>query len=658
MRDFILPLAVVLEVGMMVFPMPVEVLDALLVLNVASSLLLLLSAVHLSEPERFTSLPTILLLAALFRLGLNISTTRQLLGRGEAPDVVVAFGNFVVGGNLVVGAVIFLIITLVQFLVIAKGAERVAEVAARFTLDAMPGKQMAIDADLRAGILSLQDAREKRRELQRESKLYGALDGAMKFVKGDAIAGLIITALNISAGLVIGVVQHGLPFSAALQKYTLFTIGDGLVSQIPALLTATAAGIAVTRVADREGSSVGREMLVQLGREPQALALTAVVLMSLAFAPGLPFGLFILAGGLFCWLARRSQRARGRTRAQEEEGSFRPKVLGPLALGLSSAAVQILQRERGLPSNVQSLRAELFERFGLVVGDVQFDIFPGGPEAEAVVYFRDVPVRRLAGSSVYGAASRPNGPADRADAPQLADGITQALREVLSDYRAELIDDTQTRVLLETHQGVCEDLINSVIPKLLPVTRLTGLLKSLVHEHVSVRPLATILQAAAEFLGREPRRAAGGHGIHVPSEEAELLAEVRVALARSISKSITDDSWQLEAWVLEPALDRLLAKSSFTKAEIPPELSASLEQTLVELERPSYGGPTVVLSTKLARPVLAAIVQEHAETIRIVAADELSDEVVLSVQGELSLPLNGAREYSTDRSPELNATPS
>ena len=241
LRDLLLPLILLLVVGMMIFPLPVLLLDFLLVCNITLSLSLLLGSVYLLEPERFTSLPTVLLLATLFRLGLNISTTRQVLGEGTAPDVVAAFGRVVISGNLVVGIVIFLIVALVQFLVIAKGAERVAEVAARFTLDAMPGKQMAIDADIRAGILSLSEARDRRKDLQRGSRLYGALDGAMKFVKGDAIAGLIITGINMVGGFFVGIVQRGLDVFTAAHRYTIFTICDGLVSQLPALLTAVAA---------------------------------------------------------------------------------------------------------------------------------------------------------------------------------------------------------------------------------------------------------------------------------------------------------------------------------------------------------------------------------------------------------------------------------
>jgi len=253
MNKVLLPLTVISVVAMILFPLPYQLLDIMLAANFAFCIILLLSSLFVSESDRFTSLPTILLLSTLFRLGLNISSTRLILSGSAVPDMIIAFGQFVVAGSTIVGLVIFAIISIIQFVVIAKGSERVAEVAARFTLDAMPGKQMSIDADMRAGLLSLSEAREKRRELHRESKLYGALDGAMKFIKGDAIVGLLIIIVNISAGFLIGVIRDGMPVFKALERYTLLTIGDGLVSQIPAVLVSIAAGIVITRVSEKRG---------------------------------------------------------------------------------------------------------------------------------------------------------------------------------------------------------------------------------------------------------------------------------------------------------------------------------------------------------------------------------------------------------------------
>jgi len=287
-QDILLPVALILVLGMMILPLPGILLDLMLTGNITFAVLLLVSVVYLSRPESFTSLPTILLLATLVRLALNISTTRYILSTGDAPGVISAFSGFVVQGNLVVGVVIFLIITVVQFIVIAKGSERVAEVSARFSLDALPGKQMAIDADLRSGIISPAEAGLKRSELQTESRLYGSLDGAMRFIKGDAVAGLLITTVNILAGILVGVSAHNLGVLEAAGRFAFYSIGDGLVSQIPALLISVAAGIAVTRVSSQSRSFVGREMLAQLTREPQAVIITAMMLALIGLVPGMP----------------------------------------------------------------------------------------------------------------------------------------------------------------------------------------------------------------------------------------------------------------------------------------------------------------------------------------------------------------------------------
>jgi len=286
---------IVVIIGIMVIPVPAWLMDLLLSVNITVSVFILLISVYVSSPLKIAAFPALLLITTLMRLSLNISSTRLILLNGYAGEVISAFGQFVVGGNYVVGGVIFLIITIVQFIVIAKGAERVAEVAARFTLDAMPGKQMSIDADMRAGLITIEEARKKRRTIERESQFYGAMDGAMKFVKGDAIAGIIIILVNIIGGLIIGTVMKKMALGDALRTFTLLTIGDGLVSQIPALIISTAAGIVITRVASEEDNMhLGKEIGTQLFAQPRALAITAVLLAGFAVAPGLPALPFLL----------------------------------------------------------------------------------------------------------------------------------------------------------------------------------------------------------------------------------------------------------------------------------------------------------------------------------------------------------------------------
>jgi type III secretion protein V len=300
-------------IAMMIIPLPTRVLDVLLATNISLAVILLLVAIYVTEPIRIATFPTLLLITTLFRLGLNVSSTRLILLQADAGEVIRSFGQFVVSGNLVVGAIVFLILTLIQFVVIAKGSERVAEVAARFTLDAMPGKQMAIDAELRSGTIDSSEARRRRRGLERESQLYGSMDGAMKFVKGDAIAGIVITLVNIVGGLIVGVYQMGMSGAEAAEVYSLLTIGDGLVSQIPALVISTSAGLVVTRVASEdETSHLGQDIAGQLLGQPKAIAIAAALMLGLALVPGLPWFPFLVLGLLCAVVAhallRRGQR--------------------------------------------------------------------------------------------------------------------------------------------------------------------------------------------------------------------------------------------------------------------------------------------------------------------------------------------------------------
>src|SRR6056297_2699327 len=298
--DILFAFAVVGIVIMFIIPMPTIIMDLLLTANITFSLLIILVSIYINEPLQVSVFPSLLLFATLFRLGLNVSTTRLILGQGYAGKVIASFGNFVVGGNYVVGFIIFLILVVIQYVVITKGAERVAEVAARFTLDAMPGKQMSIDADLNAGIIDEREAQEQRKKIRQEADFYGAMDGASKFVKGDAIAGIIITVINIIGGLIIGMAQQGLSFGEAAQTYTLLTVGDGLVSQIPALLISTATGMIVTRAASER--NMGEEMSDQLMSQPKALYIASIVLFIFGVMPGLPTVPFlvmaVLLGGL------------------------------------------------------------------------------------------------------------------------------------------------------------------------------------------------------------------------------------------------------------------------------------------------------------------------------------------------------------------------
>ncbi len=617
-EELILPLLVVTIVGMMVLPLPLALLDLLLGGNIAFSLLLLLASVHTKDPERFTTLPSILLLSTIFRLGLNISTTRQLLTHGEAPRVVAAFGEFVVGGNVLVGFVVFLIISLVQFIVVSKGAERVAEVAARFTLDAMPGKQMAIDADIRAGILSLGEAKLRRVELQRESKLFGALDGAMKFVKGDAVAALCITVINITAGFFVGVYQLELPVVEALNRYTLFTIGESLVAQIPALLVSVAAGVAVTRVGESEGLSMGRALLVQLGAEPRVLGALGAILCGLALCPGIPVFIFTGLGMLAVFMATK-QALRSRTAARSEiDLAFSPRTLSPLLIEVGSDSRSRLLAEGRLASRITELRRNLFEDTGILVPEPEWELMAQSLPDWVGIRFEGAVVASLRLGEL-----REIGTAEGATS-----SIVSLLENEIRSRMPELIDDTQTRMLLDLLSTTSEDLVSSIIPKQIPVTLLTRILRDLAVEGVSVRNLKTILQALGEFCLSSGAPEVTLH----EGKYSQMLAFVRSKLKRQIAKTLAADDEQLKVWELAPRLDRLLAQA--TAGGLPPS-SSLIDPVLSSLRGLPQGAVPIVLCSPLARRAMAQLGRASEINLRAVAAGELPENWKIEFLGVL-----------------------
>ena len=321
--DVIIVAFMLMAIVMMIIPLPTYLVDMLIGLNIALSILILIVAFYIGHSVEFSALPPLILLSTLFRLSLSITTTRLILLHGDAGHIVKAFGDFVIAGQVVVGMVVFLIITVAQFVVITKGAERVAEVAARFTLDAMPGKQMSIDSDLRNGDIDQPEARRRRSRLERESQMFGAMDGAMKFVKGDAIAGLVILAVNLLGGMLIGMIERDMPFGVAVHTYSLLTVGDGLIAQIPALLISVAAGTVVTRVnSDGEAGDLGSEIIKQLGASYRALGLTALIMLGVSLLPGFPtwvfIGLSLAFGGAALLMYRRHTRQQiGRASCRE-----------------------------------------------------------------------------------------------------------------------------------------------------------------------------------------------------------------------------------------------------------------------------------------------------------------------------------------------------
>ncbi|MGI9498680.1 MAG: FHIPEP family type III secretion protein, partial [Geminicoccaceae bacterium] len=374
-QDLMLVVLMVMTIVMMILPLPTVVIDVLLATNIALTVLLMMVGIYLRDPVEFSTLPSVILISTVFRLSLSISTTRLILVQADAGKIVSTFGEFVISGNLIVGLVVFLIITVVQFVVITKGSERVAEVSARFTLDALPGRQMSIDADLRNGDIDQGEAKRRRQMLQKESQLYGAMDGAMKFVKGDAIAGLVIIAVNLLGGVMVGTLQHGMSLGEALQVFALLTVGDGLVAQIPALFMSITAGTIVTRVTTEETTNLGSDIAGQLVHNPRTLRLAAIVLFGLGLVPGFPTAIFwtiaaLLGGtGILFYIRDKKQTEEEDARLAEEalKAVDSPASLPSqevVGLGLSSDLFQVVEAT-GFDARLQRLRKALYDQLGL-----------------------------------------------------------------------------------------------------------------------------------------------------------------------------------------------------------------------------------------------------------------------------------------------------
>jgi type III secretory pathway component EscV len=459
-------------VASLLVPLPPLVLDMLLVINFMIAIGLVIVTLQLTDSLQLSSLPTILLLSTLFRLCLNVTSTRMILTYGSAGTVIESFGSFVLGGSVGVGVIIFIMLTLIQFIVVAKGSERVAEVAARFTLDALPGKQMAIDADVRAGLYDMQTARQKRQDLQVESRFYGALDGAMKFVKGDAIAAMCIVVINGIGGVVTGLVS-GMSFAETLHHYSVLTVGDGIASQIPSLLNSLAAGLVVTRVAGGKNASLSVEVLEQLLRSKMMLRIGGLLLLVMACLPGMPTIALVLTAMMLFGV----QFLRPADVLVKEPDivmqPFQPHVIPLLLVRIPQSFVAFEARQA-----LEHARRAVFERTGLLLGVIPVEVHESN---ECRIELRGVSVQRLCGDAV---------------SPQR---LTELVTDFCLSSRAELIDDTLVRRLLDWHEPHMSDLATTIVPHVISLTHLTELLRSLALEDLSVRPFDVILQGIAEL---------------------------------------------------------------------------------------------------------------------------------------------------------------
>ncbi len=625
-------------VGLMVVPLPTWLLDILLAGNLASSVALLLVALYVSDALKIAAFPTILLITTLIRLALNVSSTRLILLQANAGEVIRAFGNFVVRGNYVVGAVIFLILSIIQFIVIAKGSERVAEVGARFTLDAMPGKQMAIDAELRSGGIDGEEAKRRRRTLARESQFYGAMDGAMKFVKGDVIASFLITLINILGGLAIGAAQKGMAVTDALKRYGLLTIGDGLVSQIPALVIATAAGVLVTRVASEEPDTpLGEELSGQLLGQPRALRVASAFVVGLALVPGLPTFPFLIIGALL-FVASRA-RARHLQRAQREpaevpsvssgpsaERRFVPMVT-PWQLDVSLDLAPFVEDEvrgrelkrAGLRSAALAARELLFRQLGVPLPVCRLVESESLPSRHIVLSIHEVPARVL------------TIPEDVAP-PQLAERVLSELLVALSPRAHDFLGLTETQSLLDQLEQHAPASVRQVVPKPVPLTTLTDVLRRLVEEGIGVRDLKTILEALAQIATTE-------------KDPLNLAEFVRSQLRRPITHMLTQGSRDLSVCLLEPQIEETIRSSiSRTGAGSFLTLAPAAGRDIVQaVERAlaarseADGGKPVLLTQPDIRRFVRKLVETDLPQLTVVSYADLLPELNLRPTATASL---------------------
>ncbi|GGB74368.1 flagellar biosynthesis protein FlhA [Blastomonas aquatica] len=596
-RDLALGIGVLAIIAMLILPLPGWLLDLGLALSITLSVMILMTALFIEKPLELSAFPTILLIATMLRLGLNMASTRLILGHGHegphaAGGVIEAFGEFLIGGQTLIGLTIFIILVLINFVVITKGAGRIAEVAARFSLDAMPGKQMAIDADLGAGMITEEQARSRRKELEAESSFFGAMDGASKFVKGDAIAGLLITAVNVVVGLILGIAIHGVPFGEAVTTYTLLTVGDGLVSQIPALIVSTAAGLLVSKggMAGKTGAALSE----QLGRYPKAFGMASVLMGAFALLPGFPFIPFALvsaACGYGAWSMSRklaAEEARGKAEQQSAD-AVTASAEEPIAHVLAIDAVRVelgygllpiingSMTEPRLDDQVRALRRQMATDFGFVLPAVRiidnmalgandYRVFIRETEAAAGEIRLD---RLMVINPGGGDVGLPGDPArepvfgldalwidrslrDEAGLRNLTvvdcgTIITTHLAELVKDNIADLLSYTETQKLLTEVHKDAEKLVTDLVPAKITVSSIQRILQNLLSEGVSIRDMATILEGIAET-------------VSLTQNLTQITEHVRARLARQISAQQTRNG-AIPILTLSPDWDRMFAES-------------------------------------------------------------------------------------------------
>lgn len=655
------PVLIMLILSMMVLPLPAFVLDLLFTFNIALSVMVLLVAMFTQRTLDFAAFPTILLFTTLLRLALNVASTRIILmeghtGAAAAGKVVEAFGHFLVGGNFAIGIVVFIILVIINFMVITKGAGRIAEVGARFVLDGMPGKQMAIDADLNAGLIGEDEAKRRRSEVTQEADFYGSMDGASKFVRGDAVAGLLIMAINIIGGLLVGVVQHGMPVGNAAESYTLLTIGDGLVAQIPSLVISTAAGVIVTRVSTDQ--DVGEQMVTQLFANPRVMLLCAGVLGLLGMVPGMPNFVFLLFTAALlglAWWMRGRQMAEPQTpqpvvvpeNPQAVEASWRDVQLEDtlgMEVGYRLIPMVDSQQDGELLGRIRSIRKKFAQEMGFLPPVVHIRDNMDLPPARYRILLKGVeigngdayPGRWLAINPGTAAGNLPGektiDPAFGLEAVWIESALKEQaqiqgftvveastvvathLNHLINLYAPELFGRQEAQQLLDRVNQEMPKLTEDLVPGVVTLTTLHKVLQNLLAEKVPIRDMRTILETLAE---------------HAPiqTDPAELTTVLRVALGRAITQQWFPGTDEVKVIGLDAGLERLLLQALQGGGGLEPGLADRLlEQSSEALQRQEMlGAPPVLLVNHALRPLLARFLRRSLPDLVVLSNLELSD---------------------------------
>ncbi len=670
--DILLALGVVMILIVMIFPLPTAMMDLLLALNFAIAMLILMVSMYIQQPLQFSVFPGLLLIVTLFRLSLNVASTRLILGQAYAGKIITAFGDFVVKGNYIVGLVIFLILVIINFVVITKGAGRVAEVAARFTLDSMPGKQMSIDADLNAGLIDENEARRRRLQITQEADFYGSMDGASKFVRGDAIAGLIITMLNIIGGLIIGVAQHGMPVGEAVRTYTRLTVGDGLVSQIPALIISTTAGLVVTRTAT--DSHLGQDLTGQIFSTPRAIYLASGVLLALGITPGLPLLPFLILGTITGAIGYAVKNTQKEPEEVEEAPVEKPVEeiedylrVDPLELEIGYGLIPLVDTEQGgdLLVRITQLRKQCASEIGIVIPPIRIrDNIQLKPN-EYVIMIKGVDTARgelmlgrylalnpgmaeeqLEGSRViepaFGLPATWIAESEREKAERLGYTVVEAvavltthLLEVLKSNAYQILGRQEVQNLLDNLKKQQPALVEDLVPNLLPLGAVEKVLQNLLKEKVSIRNLTTILETLADYAS--------------VTKDADILTEyTRQSLSETIVQPYLTDTGTIRAITLDPAVEQIFTKAiqelhkaggvqGLEKPVLPPEIVQQLYTGLAsEIEKlVKEGSQPIVVTPPGVRLYFRKLMESVFPNLTVLSFGELPSRVQIESIGSV-----------------------